>query len=292
MTRPSVLRATIELIFAGAAWGFGFVATAWALQELTPTEVLFWRFFLAAGVGFLIYYATAKNRTASVKESIPIPAVWGGVLLGFTLVFQTWGLKFTTATNSGFLTTLYVIEVPLIAAIWLKHKILKEHIFAIIIAIIGTGLMVEVQKIKINPGDLLTVLCSLFAALHIVYVGKVSQKIKNVFQFNNVQSATALLMMSFLYFPQANKSFSVGLLTISGLLFLGLIASLIAFALQVRSQQVLSPTVSSLLFLLESPFAAFFGFLFLAETINFSQLLGAILILIAGAVAIFAETKA
>lgn len=107
--------AVIELIFAGAIWGFGFVAAVWALNDFTPTETLVYRFLAATAMGellFLISNKIAKKPSLhSAKEDFLL-AIPAGSLLGGLLLFQTIGLKYTTATKSSFITSLYVIFVP------------------------------------------------------------------------------------------------------------------------------------------------------------------------------------
>lgn len=285
-------RAAIELIFAGVLWGFGFVATVFALQEFTPTETLVYRFVIAGIFGEAIYLLLrgVKFRNLSSDIKLAIPA---GLLLASMLMLQTIGLKFTTATKSGFLTSLYVILVPLINFLIFRQMISWKNLFFVLLALYGTFVLVGGELSSVNVGDLWTVACSVLAAFHIIYIGKVSNKIGNAFRFNNFQSVTCLCAL----LPLLMVQDKVTLVTNSyipwaGVLILGLGSSVIAFYLQVRTQKVLSDSTASMLFLLESPFAAFFGFMLLSERLSPAQAGGAALIMIASILQIVFDPSA
>ena len=278
--KPST-RAIAELIFAGILWGFGFIGTVWALRFLGPSAILFYRFAIAfvAGLVLLFIFGTSKSVLLSELKLTFIP----GVFLWLTLFFQTTGLQYTTAINSSFITTLYVILVPILRAIVSKERLHWFHWLCVGMAILGTALMVNLQKMSVlNWGDLLTLLCALFAAIHILSVGQRTLRTKNDFAFNVFQSMW-IAALALLTWPWTSR-WSLNSLDSKawiGILSLGFGSSLIAFYLQVRSQKKISPSVVSLLFLLESPFSCFFAYLFLQEKLEPVQWLGAAFILAA-----------
>ena len=99
-------------MIAGALWGFGFIATVWAMTAFTPVEVLVYRFTVAVVVGEIIYLIARGPTRCSVKEEL-MRAFPAGFLLSGLMIMQTIGLKYTNATKSSFITSLYVIFVPL-----------------------------------------------------------------------------------------------------------------------------------------------------------------------------------
>jgi drug/metabolite transporter (DMT)-like permease len=112
-------RAAFELILAGALWGFGFIAATWAIQSFTPTETLVLRFITASVLGEALYFILRRPKVPSAKSDF-LKALPAGALLGGMLLLQTIGLKYTTATKSGFLTSIYVILVPLLNTLFFK----------------------------------------------------------------------------------------------------------------------------------------------------------------------------
>lgn len=277
-------QAIVELTVAGVLWGFGFIGTVWALQFLSPSAIIFYRFTIAflAGFGFLLL--AHKNR-ASLLHDFSM-ALIPGVFLWATLFFQTWGLQHTTATNSSFITTLYVVFVPLVRAAFMGEELGWKHWGCVLLALLGTGCIVEIQKLaELNWGDLLTLICAIFAVLHILAVDQRAKRTRSDFAFNTFQSFW-VAFFALLAFPFSSKwnLFHMNLDAYIGILSLGFGSSMVAFFLQVRSQKKISPSVASLMFLLESPFSYFFAFFLLGERMNSTQVFGAILILIACAI--------
>ncbi|MFV8258040.1 DMT family transporter [Bdellovibrio bacteriovorus] len=283
-------RAALELIFAGVLWGFGFVATVWALEAFTPVETLFFRFVIASVMGEILYLIIKGPNFTSLREEI-FRALPAGLLLGGMLLLQTIGLKYTTATKSGFLTSLYVILVPLFNAWFFKSAGNWKNYALTAMALLGTFILVDANLSGINSGDLWTLGCSVFAAFHIIYIGKISNKVGNAFRFNNFQSAWCLLALTPLLLTQERTVWNITeYKPILGILCLGLGSSIIAFYLQIRTQKVLSDSTASMLFLLESPFAALFGFLILSERLSVFQISGAVIIMIASVLQILTDT--
>jgi drug/metabolite transporter (DMT)-like permease len=279
-------RAVGELIFAGALWGFGFVATVWALQVYNPAEVLTFRFIAATVFGELIYLIVKGPRFTDLKEDL-LRALPAGIFLASMLILQTIGLQYTTATKSGFLTSLYVILVPIINTLFFKQKNKWHSYLWVLLALLGTFMLMGSSIHGWNVGDLWTLGCSVIAACHIIYIGQVTNKVGNAFRFNNFQSFWALILCAiYLAFLGKTPVIVPAVLPWVGILTLGMCSSVIAFYLQIRTQRILSDSTASMIFLLESPFAALFAFFLLQETLSLFQTLGAVLILVASALQI------
>ncbi len=274
-------RALIELLIAGLFWGFGFIGTVWCLKALSPSAIICYRFGIAFVTGLIVLKVQKKSSALMINElklsAIPAVALW------LTLFFQTWGLEHTTATNSTFITTLYVVLVPLMNSMTGKERLNWMHWLCVAIALIGTGFIVQVQNIKsLNIGDFLTLICAIFAAVHIIVIGQRAHRTQDDFAFNTFQSfwmaAFSLALLPF------SAKWSLPELTTEGwigLMALGFGSSLLAFYFQIRAQKVISASTVSLLFLLESPISCVFAFFLLNEVLNGWQWLGAVLILVA-----------
>ena len=286
LTKLTKNRAAAELLFAGFIWGFGFVATIMALEVFTPVETMVYRFIIAAGIGELISLVMGGPSLCPAREDF-FRALPAGLLLGSMLLLQTMGLKLTTATNGGFITSLYVIIVPFLNVLLFKARSAWFTYLFAVLALIGTFMLIGGKWDHVNKGDLLILACSFIAAFHIIYIGKNSDKIGNAFRFNNFQSFWCLMvLLPFLPFQDHITLLTNRWLPWLGILSLGLASSLVAFYLQIRAQKVLTDSTASMLFLLESPFAAFFGYLLLKEQLGLWQTLGAVLILAASALQI------
>jgi len=293
MKKGNRLGAILELLLAAALWGFGFVATKWALEILNTFELMFMRFALASLVGLPIVLALRTRYSVLKKFRMSfMPAL----LLVGTLVFQTWGLIYTSPTKCGFITTLYVVFVPLLEAILTRKKI-RMGIWACVAgALIGTGLIVDIGFSDINIGDVLTFISALLATGQIYWMGGVSPSINQAFVFNIYQIFWSIfIVMPFVpWTGLAAKLHNVAAWpsnALFGLVSLAFGSTLIAFYLQVRAQKDLSPTVSSLMFLLESPFAMIFSLMLLGQSLNVLESIGALMIFVSAFFAVWIEAQ-
>ncbi len=301
-------QAAVELVVTSAMWGFGFIATIWALEAIGALWVSSLRFFIAAifmgasGILFSLVVNKRFPKSMNVKE-LNMSAAPGFFLAG-TIVLQTKGLLYTTATNSGFITTLYVLFVPLVEMLCFKKKLHRVHGFLVAIALIGAALMCKLnlqQGLQGSAlGDLLTLGAALFATAHIIMVGTVSKKTASVLTFNTLQTLWAALWATAfaLYFEGSFEGVLRSLhdasprVLLGGLGFLIFGSTIFAFAMQIRAQKVLPASLASMIFLLESPFAALLAFLLLGEKIDSLQAFGGVLILASAAFSVRLETKA
>lgn len=278
-------RAFLELILAGFFWGFGFIGTVWALKDLAPAAIIFYRFFGAFLVTAL-YILWSKTDLKIVMHEFRL-SVGAGFWLAATLLPQTWGLKYTTATNSAFITILYVLIVPLLATVFQKAPLPKSHWLLTITALAGVALMVQLQTLSMNWGDLLTLFCALMAAFHILFVEKVAPKSLNMFILNGFQALwCALFTLPLFFFGGSWDLSGLSQNALLGMLVLTFGSSLLAFYLQFRAQKYVSASVASLLFLLESPFSAVLAFFLLSERLTPLQMLGGVTIFISCALAL------
>lgn len=291
-------RAIQELIFAGALWGFGFVAARWALTDFTAPETLLLRFFIAFFIGEVVrslFFKGPKN-SSDERMNLWLP-LGGGFFLGGMLLLQTIGLQYTTATKSGFITTLYVLLVPLIQHLFFRIKISPWLYVYITGGLAGTWLLIGGQLSEFNQGDLWTLACSFLGAGHILFIGWASPQIKDSFKFNNFQSLSCLLLILPFYLLQKDSppeeifARAPSTLALIGILFLGIGSNLIAFLIQVRAQKILPPVIASMLFLLESPFAFLFGWLLLNEQLSAAGALGAGLIMVSAILTVLHENR-
>lgn len=277
---PSPRQAIVELIFAASIWGFGFVCASWALEFAGPFWMNALRFYLAFLFAVPVILAVPQLKTHFNLEQFFL-ALWPGLFLSGTLVFQTAGLKTTTVTKSGFITVLYIVFVPFLERLLLGNKIKRTHFLYVGLALIGSALICDFKGGNWNMGDALTLVCSLMAACQIVFLERQSSKISSAFVFNVFQTFWAGLIPLSLAIPfEPLPKFPVSSKVLLSMLVLSFASTLLAFLIQVRTQKVLPSSTVSMLFLLESPFAAFFAWLFFSEQLAPFQWLGAILILL------------
>ena len=290
--KNSSLVAAGELLLAANIWGFGFIATVWALEGMGPLWMSSLRFLLAGflALPLLIFYPSLRSEfTLANFRMIFLP----GLFLSLTLVLQTWGLRYTSATKSGFITTLYVAFVPVVEWLFFSKGMTILQGICVAVALGGMALIAGPQDFgAINTGDLLTLLCALAAACHIISVGRFASRMKSALLFNTFQSLWAgILPLGLAILIESPPMNALALKPLSGFLYLTIFSTLFAFMLQIRAQKFLSPALASMIFLLESPFAAVYAYLLLGERLGWLQWAGAFVILIAVSLSTMEESK-
>jgi drug/metabolite transporter (DMT)-like permease len=273
--------AALELFTAAMFWGFGFIASVFVLRETGAAHLAFLRFAISGLV--VLPYALNPAGRASILKYLR-PTFWPAMMLAGLIIMGNWGLQYTTATKSGFITTLYVVFVPLLEAYFNKRRVPQFLWLCVLISMAGTALIVNLGLDSLNRGDAMTLAAALFASFQILLIGRVTRSIDKPLLFNGVQSLWgALVCAPIAFWPGAvaatpTQIWHWPLVAQLSLLCLGFGSTVIAFALQLRAQARLSPTVASLLFLLESPIALVFAMLLLGERLTASEVVGAILI--------------
>jgi drug/metabolite transporter (DMT)-like permease len=272
----------ILLSLSTAIWGFGFIATRWTFQVFDP----FWsnalRFALAGllSIPFLIY-----KKSFWRKKNILKKAMISSIFLLGTLLFQTLGLTTTTVAKSGFITTLYSLFIPLTMMALTGKKYRATFWSLVIMALVGMALMCNLEVKDLNQGDFLTLLCAICAAFHIMYIGKVASQISSPVEFNFLQNffvAIFSVLIALIFKGPVDLSPLADFHSeaVRGLLFLGIISSMISFTIQVVAQKKIPAHIAGLIFLMESPFAALFGYFIFKELLNPLNLLGASMIML------------
>ncbi|MEK6628056.1 MAG: DMT family transporter [Bdellovibrionota bacterium] len=287
-------QAVLELTLAGIIWGASFTLVRWALIDFSATTLIFWRFVIAFLVGEAIHYF-ANRKLFKNSWSDARLALLAGVSLGLALFLQTFGLNYTTATNSGFITSLYVVLIPMIAALFFKQKIKMHHIVLSLVAFTGMGFLLDLKNFTANIGDLLTLGAAFTSAFQIIFIGKAAKHAKSAFRYNNYQTFwSCITILPFLVIEVRGKNINLWpenpqMLSIMSMVALALFVSILAFYLQVRAQQTLSTTTSSMLCLLEGPFAFIFAAYFLSESLQGAQLFGALVILLSCVLSVYMD---
>lgn len=281
--RKRRLLAAGELLTADLFWGFGFIATIYALQSMGPHTMTWIRFLVAGSIGIFLAFFIPKWRSSLTRQQFRL-AFWPGIWLALTITLQTWGMKYTTATKAGFITTLYVLMVPVLEMYIRKHAISAFHFFMTAVALLGTALICNLQSLEFNVGDLLVFACAIAASVQIFWFGLIQSDIRSPFVFNSMQCLIAVFIPLLFSLLSGEVPPTAGSMTTQawiGILSLTFGSTFLAFALQVKAQKNLSPSIASMIFLLEAPIAALFAVWLLGETMSPSQWFGAVLIFFA-----------
>ncbi len=276
-TKKQVLMAEFALLFAGLIWGSGFVVMKNSLDLLPVNWLLALRFAMAA----VVLCAILWKRVLRMSKQMLIAGIVCGVLLYVGYYVQTLGLSYTTAGNNAFITSIYVVLVPLFHWFISKKKPGAHIVLAAVVCLVGVGLIALQQGFQVNIGDVLTLFCGIIYAVHIVAIARFTEKGLDVLLLTALQflvaAISAALMGAFMEpFPSAATLLLPE--TVSSLLYLGLGCTLLALLLQNVALKYAPVSHASLLMSTEAPFGFLFGIVFLQEPFTLRFLLGATLI--------------
>lgn len=267
-------RRRAELALAGITflWGATFVLVKSALADISTILFLTLRFGVAALALLAIYYQKLR------REGI-WPGVGAGALMFAAYVFQTWGLELTTASKSAFLTGLSIPMVPLASSIVYKSRPRLMEIAGIIVASAGMALMtLPAGHFAVGLGDLLSLLCAVTFALHIVFVSHYSPLV-GFETLSVLQVATAALLGAVFSGFAEPVRFSWNAGVASAVLITGLFATAVAFTTMAWAQKYTTATRSALIFSLEPVVAWVTSWLLLSEMMPVRGRIGAAVIL-------------
>ena len=211
------------------------------------------------------------------KRNNPQDLVKTGILCGVILiiasVLQQAGIRWTTAGKAGFITSLYVVLVPVFAAVFLRRKV-KMHIWiSAVLAVIALYLLSGAENGSIGIGEFLELLCAAAFAMHILVIDRVVKDLDPI-RFSGIQflAAGVLGMIGAVLFERIDPA---GIRKAAvPILYAGLLSAGLGYTLQAIGQKDADPAAASVLLSLESVFSAIFGFLLLHEVLSVRELCG------------------
>ena len=286
--KPSRVVSEGALLLMTLLWGATFVIVKESLHDISSMLFIAARFGIASIILSVIFLL--KKRKI-IRDAVS-PGIFLGVLLFISFMTQTIGLKYTTATNSGFITGTSVVIVPFLQLFVMKKKPSKGAIIGTILVFIGVlflssggnSIAVFLRQFgqNFNLGDGLTLACAVFYAYHIVYIDQISSKHEN-WSLLLVQLITVCVLSIITAFLLSG--FSIEPLRVNltkylwfGFLYTSIFTTLVTIGLQTKFQKNVSPTQAGIIYSLEPIFAAVFAFFLLGEKISMFGLAGCVLI--------------
>jgi drug/metabolite transporter (DMT)-like permease len=264
------------LLLAAAIWGGTFPLVKDALHDIGPFEFLALRFGIATVAYVVLWPRLArKAMTVNVKAGLVV-----GALLAAGHGFQTAGIEFTRATNAGFITGLYVVFTPILAAAFLKRRPSVIVMFGVVLTTVGLALMsvrFGDSGTAVNVGDMLVLCCAIAYAGQIVAVGRwapeMDARVLTLQQFAVTFVVFALITpVEDMRAPTTSAVWIALIATAFG-------SSVYGIGVQVWAQQRISPTPAAIIYSMEAPFAAIAAYFLSDERLPTRAWLGAGLIL-------------
>jgi drug/metabolite transporter (DMT)-like permease len=267
------------LLITAAIWGFAFVAQRVSMEYLGPFTFNAARFLLGSLSLLPLLFISRDQRPAS--ENIqPRPGrklvIFGGFAAGFMLFMgmslQQVGLVYTTAGKAGFITSLYVVLVPILALFW-KQSTNPGTWIGAALAAIGLYFLSVTEKFTIEFGDLLVFFCAFFWAGQVLIISWLSPRIPSVKLAFTQFVVCAILSLGVAAIVE-DISWKALAQAIGPILYNGILSSGVAFTFQVIAQRHTPPAHASIIMSMEAVFAAIGGWLLLNEILSMRSLMG------------------
>jgi len=266
------LLALIALVAVTAIWGSTFIVVQNAVSQMPVMDFLGIRFTIAAVVLFLLRPNCLRGMTR--KGFVRSIIIGLALFLGF--ITQTYGLQYTEAAISGFITGMFVVITPIISWLLLKRNIRPSMWLAVALATIGLGIL-SLKGWSVGTGELLTLLCAIFFAIHIVSLGEWAGKY-NIYGVAFIQiSVVAVISMAAatpdgITLPPNTSVWGAVILT-------AVFASAIGFLIQTWAQTLISPTRTAVTLTMEPVFAGLFAVLIGGNQLTIRIVIGALFVL-------------
>jgi drug/metabolite transporter (DMT)-like permease len=256
------------LLLAAFIWGIAFVAQSVGMDYIGPFSFGASRFLLGTVVLLPVIYVRRKQNRKKGIAPADMKTTWiGGICCGLALcaasTLQQVGIQYTTVGKAGFITTLYIIIVPILG-IFLKKKVPGKVWPCAVLAAIGMYLLCMSESLQIGKGDVLVFICAFLFAIQILLADHFVELADPV-EISCIQFLTSGVILTILMFVFETPHWSDFVAAWLPIAYAGILSSGVAYTLQLIGQKGMDPTIASLLLSMESTFSVLAGWVILKQ---------------------------
>ena len=274
------------LVLTALIWGVAFIFQRTGMEHIGPYAFNFFRCLVCIIFLSIVTFMSdmrfkKKNLQPSGFKNKAI--ILGGILAGSVLFLamssQQVGMVNTTASKAGFITTMYIVIVPIIGVFYGK-KIAPKIVLCVILAAVGLYLLSIKEGFVIERGDLFVFISAIFYSLQIVVIDIFAPGVDSL-KISLVEFVTAGILSLIAMIILEDVTMQSVILASTAILYTGLLSSGVGFTLQVVAQKDLQPTIASLIMSSESVVSMIAGMIFLGERLSMKEMLGCLILIIA-----------
>ncbi|MDR3136899.1 MAG: DMT family transporter [Coriobacteriales bacterium] len=293
--RHTTLSSTLLLTLTAFIWGMCFVAQRSGMDYIGPFLFNGLRELLGAltlliglAAGQVVTHLRHQHKRKPVATDTWRSLVVSGTLCGLVLYFasnlQQIGMVYESASKAAFITTLYIVLVPLLGLAF-RQKISWNSWVSVALAACGLYLLCVSETLRLGSGDILLLICAFFWAIHILLVGHFAPRftLRQLLRFCVIQFAVAgvlslvsapVLDTLFVTVPLSVKTLG---LVAPEILYAGILSTGLAFTLAALGQRYAKPQSAAVIMSLEAVFGLLGGFVLLGESLSAHEALGSLL---------------
>ncbi|HCF49326.1 MAG TPA: EamA family transporter [Syntrophomonas sp.] len=275
----SVIKSNLLLLLVAAIWGLAFVAQRVGMEHVGPFTFNGVRFMLG-GLSLLPLLFVFRDKTQSLSTEFKdalLPGILAGTVLFIAASLQQIGLVTTTAGKAAFVTSLYLVLVPVLG-IFIGQRASASIWLGCMLAMAGLYLLCIKEAAGIQPGDLLELIGALFWAFHILIIGYFSRRV-DALKLSWFQTLTCSILS--LITAAFTETIVMGSLMAAAvpIVYGGVCSVGIAYTLQIVGQKHAPPAAAAIILSMETVFAVLGGFLLIGETMDVREIMGCALML-------------
>lgn len=280
------IKGEIFLLITAIIWGTSFVSQKLGMNYIEPFTFGSARFLLGAlSLVPVIIYSDRKNKSQEDDDSNydKKDLLEGGLVCGVSLFFgaslQQIGLIYTTAGKSAFITTLYIVLIPILG-VFMKKKTNTKTWISVLLATVGLYFLSISEGFTMNKGDAIVLAGTIFWAFQIIGVGRYASKVDGL-KLSFAQFIVAGLLSGIATIIFENPNLEALIDGIGPLLYTAIMVVGVAYTCQIMGQKTTPPTTASIIMSIESLFAAISGAIFLGESMSPREIFGSLLMFVA-----------
>ncbi len=244
--------ASVALVGITAVWGYTFLVVQDAVAQMPVMDFLAWRFLVAT----VVMIALRPTCLRGVTRLELLRGIGLGAILGLGYITQTYGLRYTSAAISGFITGMFVVLTPVMSWVLLRRKTNRNTWLVVALATVGLALL-SLNGWSVGIGELLTLGCAVFFAIHIVGLGEWSSQY-DPYAFALLQIG-AVAVISLIAAIPGGIAMPPGPGVWAVVVITGVVATAVAFVVQTWAQSLVSATRAAVVMTMEPVFAGLFA---------------------------------
>lgn len=266
----------LMLLLTAMIWGAAFVAQSVGMDYVGPFTLQSVRALLGGFVLLPVIALTGRSKpnpsAPGAKKDLVLGGIVCGTLLAVASVLQQYGILYTTVGKAGFITTLYVVLVPIIG-LFLRKRVSPLIWLCVALSVVGLYLLCISGSASFNQGDLLVMLCALVFSFHIIAIDHFSPRVDGV-KLSCIQFLVCGILCFIPMMLLERPTVAALLAAWKPIAYAGILSCGVGYTLQVVAQNRTDPTVASLILCMESVFSAVFGWLLLGQGMAARELAG------------------
>ena len=288
------IRAALMLTIAALVWGAAMSFQSEGMEHVGPLTFQAVRFLIGGTVLLPAVFVLGKNDPGKDRADYNPKGVFiGGAVCGIFLMLactlQQFGILYTTVGKAGFLTSLYIIMIPILG-VFIGKKIGLNVWLSVALAMVGMYLLCMKESLVLSKGDTLVFICAFVFSLQIMAVDKYTA-IYNALKLSCIQFYVCGILTCILMFifekPMLNDILNAWV----PILYTGACSCGIGYTFQSIAQKDLDPSLASILMSLESVFAALFGWILIGQKMSYREIVGCVIMFAAIIIAQVFEPK-